>query len=226
MKANKKNRIRFSRLNSLNNEGGFILALTMVILVILTIIGLSSTNLSRIELFISGNDRIHKETFYQADAGTEMGSRLLYDNAVCVQVNSGFDSSAGISGRVFNNFLVSDLDFSSERNLASTAISDTNRAVTYYPDGQIADTDRHTNLLAQGEVKYAPGSGLQMVSGYEGLGASSIAGGSHIEYDLISQHFGATNSQSIITVGWKLSTQIINSASTQDCRDVYTTSTQ
>ena len=44
------------------NEDGFLLVITMVMLVLLTLIGLSATQLSRIELQIAGNDRMHKET--------------------------------------------------------------------------------------------------------------------------------------------------------------------
>lgn len=52
-----------SAVGSIKTEGGFVLVLTMVILVVLTILGLSATRLSRVELIVSGNDRIHKETF-------------------------------------------------------------------------------------------------------------------------------------------------------------------
>lgn len=203
-----------------NNAEGFILVLTMAILVVLSLIGLSATNLSQIELLISGNDRIHKETFYRADAGTEIGARLVYDNAVCVQVNGGFDPSSGTQ-RTFNSFVVSDLDFSTPQTLASTVVSDTNRAIAHYPGGTVNDALPHTNLLVNGEMKYSKGSGLQMVSGYEGLGASAIGGGTYFEYDIYSQYYGESNSQSLVTVGWRLSSHIINNAAGEDCKNVY-----
>jgi hypothetical protein len=56
-----------------------------------------------------------------------------------------------------------------------------------------------------------------MVSGYEGLGASAAAGGSHLDFDIYSQNVGARNSESLVTLGWRLSTHIINNASSSDC---------
>ena len=202
------------------NEDGFLLVLTMFVLLVLTLIGISATNLTEVELQIAGNDRIHKTTFYQADGGTELGMRLAYDNAVCVQVNSGFDASAGTS-RTIGNIIVSDLDFSSPQTLASTVVSNANRAVAYYPDGVLNDTSTHTNILFNVSTTPTPGSGMQMVSGYEGLAAGAAGGGTHSEFDIYSQHLGLQNSESIITIGWNLSTHIINSASTSDCKAVY-----
>jgi hypothetical protein len=205
-----------------DQSGGFVLIVSLVVLLLLTIIGISATNLTNVELQIAGNDKVHKDTFYRADAGTELGIRLAYDNAVCVQVQSGFDADGATPNiRTFANIRVEDLDFSIPGTLASTVPSDANRAVAFYPGGTIDDTLPHTNLLYQGETKYSPGSGLQMVSGYEGLGASAAAGGSHVEYDIISQHSGIQNSETVINLGWRLSTHIVNNASTQDCLDIY-----
>ncbi len=205
-----------------DQSGGFVLIVSLVVLLLLTIIGISATNLTNVELQIAGNDKVHKDTFYRADAGTELGIRLAYDNAVCVQVQSGFDADGATPNiRTFANIRVEDLDFSIPGTLGSIVPSDANRAVAFYPGGTIDDNLPHTNLLYQGETKYSPGSGLQMVSGYEGLGASAAAGGSHVEYDIISQHSGILNSETIINLGWRLSTHIVNNASTQDCLDIY-----
>ena len=117
--------------------------------------------------------------------------------------------------RNINNILVTDLDFASPQTLASTVVSDAIRAAVYYTDGGSVDTAPHTNLLFNGEVQYTPGSGLQMVSGYEGLGASSAAGGSEIQYTIYSQHQGNRQSEAVVTLGWKLSTHLLNSASSR-----------
>ena len=203
------------------NEDGFLLVLTMVMLIVLTIIGIAATNLTRIELQIAGNDRVHKKTFYQADGGTEIGMRLAYDNAVCVQINGGFNADSTTPNvRTIGDIIVNDLDFSSPQTLASTVVADGNRHAVYYPDG--LGTPSHTNLLFNVSTKITPGSGMQMVSGYEGLGTSAAGGGTHSKFDIYSQHFGDLNSQSVITIGWQMSTHIINSASTSDCRTAYT----
>jgi hypothetical protein len=210
----------------IKDEQGFVLVLTMAILVVLSLIGISATNLTEIELQIAGNDRVHKETFYRADAGTEIGMRLVYDNAVCDQVNDGFDATTGTTrtfskGATAGTFVVTDLVFSAKRAAGVNITSDP-RAVAYYPpdNAGVSDAEPHTNLWFAGETKYSPGYGLQMISGYEGLGSSGISA-SHVEYDIISQHQGVLNSESVITLGWRLNNSIVNNASSQDCRAIY-----
>lgn len=195
------------------NDEGFILVITMFILVVLSIIGLSATSTTQLELKIAGNDRIHKETFYQADAGTELGIRLTYENAVCVQTDGEFKDTGGDEFK-YNDIIVKDRTFSTPGITVPWDIE-------FYPAGLVAAPSIKTNIKANGTVKFSPGSGLQMISGYEGLGASSAAGGTHLEFDIISQHQGVQNSQSQITVGWKLSTHIINNASSSDCNSIY-----
>ncbi|OQY21843.1 MAG: hypothetical protein B6I37_08055 [Desulfobacteraceae bacterium 4572_35.2] len=51
----------------INNEGGFVLITSLLMLVILTIIGISATNTTTVELQIAGNDRIAKQVFYNQE---------------------------------------------------------------------------------------------------------------------------------------------------------------
>ena len=202
-----------------SNEEGYILVFTLLLMVVLTLLGVSAIDTSIFESSMSANDALYKRAFYQADGGSEIGVQLTFDNAICVQAYGGFkDNGSGV--RTISNIIISDLDFSSPQTLASTIVSDTNRAAVYYVQGVNNNTAPHTNLLFDGNVAYTPGSGLQMVQGYEGLGASSAAGGSHMQYDILSQHQGARNSEALVTLGWRLSTHIINNASSSDCNDV------
>jgi len=202
------------------NEKGYVLVFTLLILVVLMLLGGSAIDTSIFESNMSVNDALYKQSFYQADGGVEIGIKLTFDNAVCVVSHGGFDADSGTQ-RTIGNLVVTDLDYSIPETLASTVVSDGNRMAAYYYQGTISDTMPHTNLLFNAETKHTPGSGLQMVSGYEGLGASAAAGGSHLEYDIYSQNVGARNSSSSVALGWRLSSHIINNASTTDCEDVY-----
>jgi len=71
------------------NEQGFVLVTAMLILVILTLIGISMTNTTVTEIQIAGNDKLQKQTFTQADGGTEAGSNLLEENISCPDGFSG-----------------------------------------------------------------------------------------------------------------------------------------
>ncbi len=202
----------------LADESGFVLITALIIMLILTLIGIAATNTAVFEIQIAGNDRVHKETFAQADAGISLNERLTFENAVCNAVSSGFDPGKLDIGTTIR---VSDKDFAAPVSVLPVPfiVNDTTRSAAYYPDGGIGnDAKRHTNLNAAGLVKTTPGSALQMVAGYEGLGAGAAGGGTHVLYDLLSEHRGNTDSRSIISSQWQLSMHLINSASSYDCK--------
>ncbi|CAK8721919.1 PilX N-terminal [Candidatus Electrothrix aarhusensis] len=60
-----------------NNEEGFVLVLSLMILVVLTLLGISANRTSLIEVQIAGNENIMKMDFYNAEAAAhEMAQRL------------------------------------------------------------------------------------------------------------------------------------------------------
>ncbi len=66
-----------------SNDRGFILVAVLVILMLLVVIGISATTTTTVELQIAGNDKVSKKTFYGADGGTELGSRMVEENVGC-----------------------------------------------------------------------------------------------------------------------------------------------
>jgi len=52
----------------LSNEEGSVLILALIMLVLLTMIGISATTTSMIETRIAGNERVYKRNFYAAEA--------------------------------------------------------------------------------------------------------------------------------------------------------------
>ena len=65
----------------IENEEGFVLALSMMVLVVLTLLGISANRTSVTELQIARNDNIAKILFYQAEAAAhEAGQRLENEN--------------------------------------------------------------------------------------------------------------------------------------------------
>ena len=61
----------------LYGEQGFILVLAMFMLVLCSIIGVAAMLTSTTEVDIAGNERVHKETFYQAEAGYVVGAEAI-----------------------------------------------------------------------------------------------------------------------------------------------------
>lgn len=82
-------------MTTINNEEGFVLVTGLMILLILTLLGLSATTNTTIELQIAGNDRLHKQTLYQAEGGAITGTELLEQNFNCTTGFTKFPGSAG-----------------------------------------------------------------------------------------------------------------------------------
>ena len=60
-----------------SNEQGFALVITLIIMVLLSIMGISATNTAIFELDIAGNERGAAELFYTADSGWKQGGTFL-----------------------------------------------------------------------------------------------------------------------------------------------------
>lgn len=219
-----------------HGEDGFILVITMLILVVLSIIGISATNLTELELKIAGNDRVHKETFYRADGGTEVGLRLQYDNAICSYTKGGFaanyDGTPKTKRLIGDGIVVTNLEFAKTEpptgtDTIASLLKAGNREMIYYPGVVLDpsgapsyttfDSQPHTDLRTYNQTKITPGSGLQMVAGYEGLGAGLAAGGAHKLFTVAALHSGELESESLVTIQWQMSTHIINNADKTDC---------
>lgn len=71
-----------------------------MMLLVLTMLGIAATTNTSIELQIAGNDRVHKETFYQAEAGAILGSELLEQNFNC---STGFSPTSAFGTTNYAN---------------------------------------------------------------------------------------------------------------------------
>jgi hypothetical protein len=66
----KKIRIWTKATSILNNEGGVVMIAALMVLVLLTIIGIASTNVSNTEIKIATHELIHQQNLYQAEGAT------------------------------------------------------------------------------------------------------------------------------------------------------------
>ncbi len=188
------------------NEQGFVLVTAMVILVILTLIGITMTNTTVTEIQIAGNDKLNKQTFIQADGGTEAGSNLLEENISCpdgfseLQIGGAeitANPATGVTGAKLN-FWKNEIDPA----LLSTPVpypSDSQRHVRI-PNNDAAP---HTNIHFFGNSELSTGSAIQMLAGYEGTGYSAATGGGQLVTNVDSQHIGLNNSESVVRVLWR-----------------------
>ena len=69
----------YPKFKMLNNDRGSVIVVALLLLVFLTIIGITATNNSRMELNITRNSQIYKRDFYVADSGWRAAAMNLQD---------------------------------------------------------------------------------------------------------------------------------------------------
>lgn len=215
-------------MNILRNEEGFVLITGLMILMVLTLLGLAATTNTSIELQIAGNDRLHKQTFYSAEAGALFASELLEQNLNC---ETGFSSTGNLAGNRYRDIggadgvrvWERDNDIKNPGNKNKLSFSDNwnrgdavkdgnwkNWADASYPvknldpAGDPGKDDPETGYLyLDGYAEMLPGGNLLMAAGYEGPGKGAGGGGVAKIFNIYSRFRGELNSESIILFGWR-----------------------
>jgi len=182
-----------------NDENGSITVLALIMLALLTLLGISATMTSSIEVQIAGNDDRHKMALYEADGGIEVGFEMLEQNIACPGGFSTFDEGVGYLD-IGTDVRVYSKDFwLQESEPTSDYPSDVERDIRIYGP----DAGPHTNLTTFGATQLSTGSAIQMSAGYEGKGKGASAGGAYIVYRVYSKHMGIDNSQAEIMSQWR-----------------------
>jgi len=179
----------------IGNQRGSAMVVVLLLLVLLTLLGVTSLSTSNMEIQIADNQRLYKKALFEADGGIEAGFELLEQNLACP---TGFSSDNLVIGA--GNVEVIDRDFWLQVDPPPNAFpSDSDRDVRI-PN---SDSGPHTNLLVFGNTEFSSGGALQMAAGYEGVGKGAAASGAYILYDIYSQHRGTANSEVIVTARWR-----------------------
>lgn len=182
-------------------DEGFVLVATLVILILLVMLGISTTTTTNIELQIAGNDRVNKKTFYGADGSLDLGGRMVEENVACP---TGFTvTSIGpvlIQNPSFWLKTPGDLLDSTLSRIDFDGVSDDgrdDRAFSFPVNANIT-----SDVVIAGTTKFAAGSSIQMVAGYEGKGKGAAGGGSFIGYDIAAQANGVNSSRAELQINW------------------------
>jgi len=77
----------------LRNEKGLALIIALLILLVLTLIGISAISTTTFETSISGNERVGTDAFYASEAGIQIGLNQLPDTKPIPVTAIGKDSS-------------------------------------------------------------------------------------------------------------------------------------
>ena len=176
------------------NEAGSALIMAIMMLLLLTVIGISALNNTDLELSIAGNEKAHKMAFYFADGGRAAAQELI---EVAIE-ERGWLSESGSSIAIDKVNVTDKNFFLSQIDAVANGI---------YPDAANRDATVDfgtgtTGLLFDVNTVLSSGGAVQMIAGYEGKGKGSASGGAWAIYDIRSQHDGSNNSQSRIWSQW------------------------
>ena len=195
------------------SSDGYILIAALMILLVLTLIGIAGNRNTTTELQVAANDKVHRQTFYTADGGTEYASELLEQNIGCIGFTSNGTSTNWLDDSngplVVDNYIAvenSSLNFwqnstGTWSDTGSDYPSDDDRDLFFPP--AYSEGEAHTNITIEGRSDLTAGSSIIMAAGYLGLGRSMSSGGVTLEYEIYAKHIGQNNSESLIRVEWR-----------------------
>ena len=188
----------------LNNDRGSALVVALLMLVVLTLIGISATTTTTFELQIAGNDKLYKRAFYGADGATEMGGELIEQNIESRDWDYGVDgvnppSDTNPLNR--GNVRLESANPYMNREPMDGIPTDTNRDAVY--PRTATDSEPHTNIKAVGNTTLSTGSAVQLIAGYEGKGKGAAGGGAWITYDVRAERLDVKDTDVRVRLGWR-----------------------
>ena len=190
--------------NVQEKEDGFILITAMLILLVLTVMGLAVNRNTVTEWRIAMNDRLHKQTFYEADGATQLATEVLEQNIACLEfVADGTDQGKVLAGaqKMSHDINVDENSLGFWRNYAPGAMPSDDSHDFFYPDNY-RDGEPHTNIKVAGKTKLTTGAAIMMAAGYEGPAKGIGVGGATLVFDINVQRMGRDNSESVICVNY------------------------
>lgn len=183
----------------LRNEQGSVLILCILMLFLLTVLGISSTTTSDLEMSIASNENFFYMSFYQADGGGEAGKEII-EQAIEDRIWADATATPPLlmgDVEVWYPDFFSNPEFAESDPFPSDSDKDVSIPV------QVAGRNLDTFLGFGSETDFATGAAMQMASGYEGLGKGAAGGGAWINYAIRVNHEGIRNSRSRIQAGWR-----------------------
>lgn len=171
---------------SCENERGSVLVIALLMLVFLTLIGISATMTSQIEIQIARNEEFHKEAFFNADSGVYATPKIIrrtLDDGVQPTYAGVTYLEAG-SAALF-------------RELMGYDPQDTAKDVRLVVGGFNVDVD--VQRLRQ---QIIAGGGAEFAAGAEGIGVGTV-GGVAIIYGMDSLGAGPAASQSNVLAEYR-----------------------
>lgn len=187
-----------------NDEQGFILIITMLVLVVLTVVCISALDNSTFEVQIANNDRQNRVAFNMADGGVYSAGKLISETIV----DTGDVDYTANNLFYVNIFDPRDPDYASTTGMADAGAADIDkiangvdlfhsRVLGFTPLRDVAADGPYDFMLrsanGNGDVfgridqrvtENMPGGGIEFASGAAGAGVGAAGGGVAITFDI------------------------------------------
>lgn len=155
-----------------NNEKGYVLLTSMMMLTLLTIIGIAATNTSNIDLQIATAEKNMQQAFYSAEAGIEHARLLLSErysdyNKAALLLNNAGDWDFAIDGRETGKSAATDND--------GDNIPDYEGGAVWLCKSPLTSKVTYTVTVWNNEDELTPDTDGNVVD--DRLGADGVAGG-------------------------------------------------
>lgn len=172
----------------IRDEKGSVLIVALLILVLLTIIGISATTNTEIDTRIAGNAKFHKMAFFNADSGIFPTAKLISQIVNDQSVPSGLSNITYLQDTDGTKFLNQILGYDTYTNSPDIKIN-------------LGSFDTEVDVDRTGS-KNIVGGGTEFAAGAEGIGSGS-GGGVAIYYTIDSKGSGPSNSSSEISSDYR-----------------------
>ena len=196
-----------------NHQSGYILVTGLLFLLVITLVGVTSMNLSTVDYKISSNTAFHVDAFENAESARKTaGSDLLFEYIKNRGWSGiGFSVPTGV-GVVDNNrdlFMGNEEDAATLRSGVYGDISVLTTDIQFALDG---NTDGDTNdgvdavagiMVIKTDTRAAEGSNTAQLSGYEGDGKGAAGGGFYNFFMLMSQGRSAANAAAATSTDYR-----------------------
>jgi len=166
-----------------NETGSVTIIAALLILVILTLIGISATSTTTVELQIAANDQFHKIAFYNADSGL-YGSPKMVSSVVNTSAPVPVGGGTTATGVAYLAATADPADTFYRQVLGYDAYDGGAEDISFNPAGIDTDVD----VRKDREENIAGGS-TEFGSGAEGIGTGAT-GGVALYYDVRSNAQG------------------------------------
>jgi len=178
-----------------NCQEGMVLIVSLLLLLVATVVGITALSTSTTKVMIAGNQRLSEINFSYADSGVSVSAPILKDTA--------FNSAVGAS---YTGLVVAGSNFLSE--VTGILPRDADCAVLSTTCGTAAPDIQYTigTTMVSVDVDYlyttyTTGSAIEFAAGYEGLGKGAGSGGSQSNYSINSYGVESATLGSVTGIG-------------------------